>query len=1010
MKRILFCVLLSFVTYSARAESWMLFSAAAVEHAINTFVDSEFRQSAASEYETQMNPETGQISAAGMFSVCVAAGWDIMTMDGMFKCQEFVTMVANFAQLNQIATAADGKCSNFVINDAGAATNAMMCMQLCQQSASAYGCDIVESSTSTGQCVCNPNVERYYAVCGDEAGQTGFAEVCEKDFFAKKRVQMIQAVALAQEHARVKHNDNVKCGGTARVAGDGEYVQCKSTKSDTYYEYRFTKTDATGDNNIVGGTADAICALYDTEYTYAGTQPQVSSIFGTTMQEELAWPAYCMTTDAAVCDKISTSANRFGYRAQLMQVKSLVYDGVACALITPTTETLRTAYNLDPYYFQKTGNSWYLDSDMQTNICTYVKNAIAPISLDSCYCNDSYTQIPESGYNTIYDDDVLTCYLNGQPMDFVFNDLSEAWQYQRDAANQAMNCIVMPGATYTGSQCIGLNRQQCEALAAMDLAECPECAQATWDAENQTCTLPESANVNNLRKGVKLAGGAALMVGGVALTVGTAGKTGKLSVVMVIEGAGVWVTALAENKMSRQAQQFLSEVQHCNDAECAEYYIENNVQRMANLSSRFTDVEIHAIDQELTRLVELLPEDSPIFDSLESVLIADNQLSILDADSWEPEQVWAAIGNTMQMASVLTSIAGLTNSSRALGVRVSTRYRDALMNVANMSDTDRAFYDAYLIYGNRAQTFDEWKLMFDNDVNVMRETVRNWPSWNDVRAGRSAGVAYDTYSPAVSQQTSAVQKIKDNLRTDVMDDMPAWRAVQSQVDSEVNSGLIKNSDEYRRRWDELAQQHGTSYSAFRNALSGEINSYAKYWIEDAVENVPLNNMDFVVAERIDLYGSIIESDANLQRMASNFSDLTDAEKLDFANTILQRSSAQVGVHGGAPTVVQLSSEEISKGLVGQYVTGQDVIKINTNTNLSDFMNGLAHEDAHRIDDWIPQARALGTQNSRLSGMIYTNQPSLGYFDVPTERSSYAVGDAVGNQFSETAADAVSPGN
>ncbi len=127
---------------------------------------------------------------------------------------------------------------------------------------------------------------------------------------------------------------------------------------------------------------------------------------------------------------------------------------------------------------------------------------------------------------------------------------------------------------------------------------------------------------------------------------------------VLIEGAGAAISSVAEIAMSNAAQEFLTRANQCKNATCAEKLIKEELQRMANLSSRFEDTEIKAIDQEFTRLVGLIPDNAQMY----KTMLADNTLPWYNSDSWEPEQVWNAVGIGLQLASVIKTLWGPTTS------------------------------------------------------------------------------------------------------------------------------------------------------------------------------------------------------------------------------------------------------------------------------------------------------------------------------------------------------------
>ena len=579
-------------------------------------------------------------------------------------------------------------------------TNPDTCVAFCKKRAQEQNCQYKGGVFSNNICRCSPrNVNDlppliYYQVCGNDQGKTDGTEICVDEFFKDVRVQPNQAIALAQEYARIKENDEtIICNETPRscrinIVTNGDCIQCTSrSKEKKYYEFRFRRVDATGDANIQQDTLTSLCKLYDTDGAVgnAGFIPGTPATPGS---------AFCRTADSALCQKINDSAMRFGYQAQMGLVeindpRSVLqkHDDV-CVLLrhVRSAEDLRTVDNLniDPMYFKNNGIQLQLGPEIETRICTYVKNTIYPTELTDCRCNDNTTPIRDvnSKLTLAPNDDVITCYINGQAMDFVFDDLSEASGITRRGGEQAMDCIVT-GGTYSGKHCLQLNEQQCLDLRAANLANCPECKAVKWNPTDEICELPSSESAANLQRGIEIAGQVGLIAGGAVIALATGG-TGVAAVVLVaVETTGGAISVAALEAQHQAAYDFLVESNKCKDASCAEAMIKENLQRLANLLNNFNDAQVSAIDQELARLVTLLPEDSEIFNELDSLSLAENRLSFWNSDSWEPEDVWETVGNVLSISSVITALGSsvvrqLRVATNAIATRMSTHADDIL--------------------------------------------------------------------------------------------------------------------------------------------------------------------------------------------------------------------------------------------------------------------------------------------------------------------------------------------
>ena len=583
-------------------------------------------------------------------------------------------------------------------------TNADTCVDFCKKRAQEQNCQYQGATFSNNICRCSPSKTSdlpplvYYQVCGNDQGKTDGDEICVDEFFEDTRVQPNQAIALASEYARVKENDeNIICNETPRncrinIVTNGDCIQCTSRGAEKkYYEFRFRRVDATGDANIQQSVLTSLCKLYDTNVSVgkAGFIPGNPITPGS---------AFCRTDDSTVCQKINDSAARFGYQAQMGLVEvsdrrsvTQQHDDV-CVLLRSVTsvDNLRTMDDIDPYYFKNQGIQLQLGTDIENRICTYVQNTIHPTALTDCRCNDNTTPIRDvtSRLTVGPNDDVITCRINGQTVDFVFDDLSEASNINRRAGEQAMDCIVQ-GGTYDGKHCLHLNQEQCNALANANLQSCPECRKVKWNPDEEICELPNSESAQNLKRGLEITGQVALITGAAALTIVTGGGGAGIVVMVGLETVGGAMSVVAMDKQHEAAYDFLTESNRCKDPSCAEDLIKTNLQRLANLLKNFDDVQIAAIDTELERLIELLPNDSKLFTEFESLSPADLQKGFFDPESWEPEDVWETVGNVLSITTVIASIGSaalrqLTRATRAITTRVNTGTR--AVTISNKAD------------------------------------------------------------------------------------------------------------------------------------------------------------------------------------------------------------------------------------------------------------------------------------------------------------------------------------
>ena len=262
MKRILFCVLLSFVTYSARAESWMLFSAAAVEDSINTMVEPEYRAATADEYEKQMDSTTGKITASGILSVCATAGWAINTDEGFYFCRGFVD---NIAELSGVSSNAAKQCKQMngirtVLDD------------------------------GSNQCIGRDGTVLVYS----NACRGGDGECVE--FFADLRTQVPNALEFIYEYGK---SNNLKFTCSNEIVDihkiGSDYIKCSANK--TAYEFKFDTLNQSYNRRMVDSENAALCKMFG----------------GTVTGTDDYWTMCDM--ERTKCDKLATFAPTIGHSA-----------------------------------------------------------------------------------------------------------------------------------------------------------------------------------------------------------------------------------------------------------------------------------------------------------------------------------------------------------------------------------------------------------------------------------------------------------------------------------------------------------------------------------------------------------------------------------------------------------------------------------------------------------------------------------------------------------------------
>lgn len=582
----------------------------------------------------------------------------------------------------------------------------------------------------------------YYSVCGDDKGKTGKQEHCIKDFFYYAApqalsfgqgtyVRMKEALGLAKEYALIKTGQkDVVCD---KPRSKKDTILCASFDKTHYYEFKFNSITETKDDAIKQSTLSAVCKMHDTKYQ-ASAAGAATSIGGNA--PGYSWPDSCETSNKPICDNINKSLKRFSYKSSLGNSDvPPIGNHTTCVIERVITDIsdMRTAFNIDNTIFK---NVQVLASeDIDRKIKEYVKQQLSKqgITFDaqSFHCADS-TNVTSNG-------DVMTCYVNDKPIDFLFKDLSEWSGVNRRGSAQAMDCIVS-GGTYTGKRCTNLNQKQCEMLRDANIKSCPNCNQVRWDTKKKVCTLPSSAAATNLQKDLKIVAIVGGTVVGVVVTIasgGTAGLSAGAYVILGVETTGAGIELWSQSKIDRLADKFFLRANNCNSADCATLLVHQYLTDLASINRDLTSDEADAVDKEMARLVELIPTDS---DWWINNLKNDDGTSFLekaDNGDWTPAQVWRAIGIGMQFAGIaasatkwvltktgyLTKTLNRTTKILEKNAKIAQKY---IVKFDELSDLDKEWYKLWQEYAPKNQTLEQFKAMANGNLDEMRQMVRNW--------------------------------------------------------------------------------------------------------------------------------------------------------------------------------------------------------------------------------------------------------------------------------------------
>ncbi len=341
---------------------------------------------------------------------------------------------------------------------------------------------------------------------------------CIDDPFNWIDVNAREAWNLAQDYAKLKitGNPDVICSPLLRQSGNDDFIMCSAVdNSAKYYEFKFNDVRETQDSSVHTHLNKAIC-----EQLFGGTKSNNAEQFE------------CLgLKTAAKCEEMKKITQTYvsGMDVTWKKVYNNGKQVDACIMgefAINSPEQLRT---IDMINGEKFKNFQFNNqTNLEDLIERYVRGRLKE-SVKTFECDKSTWQ-----YND--DDDGITCHVNGQPVDFVFDDIRELdfFNVHSREANMGMECLGPGGGVYDGNNCHGLQDQ-----AACDKFErlYPESGGTDWDDDLKLCTPADSQRAETSPNWVDGLTAAGFIVVGIAATVATGGAATPFLVVMGAVGA-----------------------------------------------------------------------------------------------------------------------------------------------------------------------------------------------------------------------------------------------------------------------------------------------------------------------------------------------------------------------------------------------------------------------------------------------------------------------------------------
>ncbi len=381
---------------------------------------------------------------------------------------------------------------------------------------------------------------------------------CEKDFFNATEVNAREAWYLsqdyaekAQEYIKNKYNTVVICGPILRQSGNDDYIMCSAADgSPKYFEFRFDDVRESWTNHVQNGVTRAVCRMNG----------------GSWSDEDNDNTNSCKTSNEYMCDQIELNLKEYSGRFWTEWHPQAQW----CEIQLPEITKLRKypGHNIDNMKFRnfQFGNAVQIEYFVKR----YVTRQLAKdnVRLTSWRCEKgAINQIAESDPTFfVGKDDILTCYANNRPIDFVVDDIRDNSKYNTNEAIAGLNCLDTEGAEYDGEKCWGIqSKELCEGEFAAKLVN-----GAKWDDTLETCVLPDSTKAAAINKKIRVTTKAAeilvtaastagaVIAGGTVVAAGTI-IVGGISIVFMTWGA---ITHEAgREELQKESDKILSQAQ-----------------------------------------------------------------------------------------------------------------------------------------------------------------------------------------------------------------------------------------------------------------------------------------------------------------------------------------------------------------------------------------------------------------------------------------------------------------
>ncbi len=794
--------------------------------------------------------------------------------------------------------------------------------------------------------------------------------------------------------------------------------------------FAFKDIDESVDSTINTNVIKGVCTgIHGTDFAPSGfLHYDEHTNYGIIATQTEHYDASC-NANQELCTKINNTLEPFGFVAHYAQDKGLSkYNCHVRQNKITDPENLAKIAGIDNFTFCAQGLQLQSDSDWNDALKRYIATQISP--LNSFRCNPPQQGAYHGPGCPDSNNDILRCYINDEPIDFIFDDLSENFEYKDKTARSAMECNIA-GGVFAQESCALISQEKCTEIIKNISTYCPNCKGAKWDESTKTCILHDGQSDRTISEATIIG----IEIGGALFAAFGTLVTGGSSWIIAAELIGSTMVISGQIAIDNMVKNFIEQANQCNNAACAEQLIVDNFQTLAQTSDSgdFTAAEIVALDSVFAYLLNLIPADSDFYKKMidkDMTIHANQSDHFWQMTGWE----WVrAAGIVLSMTSLATDFIGKISQKVALN-------RTAKILQSKIDDLfkgiDPEWVRAYNTYASKDMTIDEFMKYYDNSLEIMRANTRlmtDIPDYLHISGQinhyrQTHGITYIPFDDIV--KFNDLMRQHPELERLIQQQLKIFNKDQYAFYNWKNLIYTEGNDLANKLWREFNNEITNISKRFQAAIADVdnltdvdtqaiIQLYKNKWIEelrnakirlseDALKQIPINewSKSLVKNERALQYiNSLIDNDSKLLKRLTNWDSLSKSERLSLVQDLSRVANKDTGVTFNiAPHTDYIKDfpNETLGNWYGLYHPINNKIYINLDREASDVINTLIHETEHNFMITHPWKTMLNDGQRAVSQLIYDNA-SPAYFNSLNEISSFAVGNNAGQLFNRITA-------